>query len=405
MITFKQFLSEKALRPSVFAATIERLSGSAKMGFELEMWVPEDSDLLIISDEDSSNGDFKKTAEQAKDSLEDSLGYDVTINGDSAKGWVIVPDGSIQAPGVGCGIEIVSPPDPVEDSLADLRQMFRWMTKHDVITNSTTGLHLNLSIPEIKEKLDPLKLILFMGESHVLSSYDRKLNTYAKEHGADLIDTIKNTGKLPNDAAGLKRYATHALQDVKYRTVNLSKLKDGYLEFRTAGNENYHKKFDQVAGDVGRFLTVLELACDPDAEKQEYAKKIVKLFNAGRDAKGRGTNYSYTNSKPGSLEHLAEKSRVDLLKVAIDSENADRIKTRLMEIMFVIGHKINTGIVDTIPTKTVAEFKILYAKALKLAPEFADDIKDIRNDETVEGSTRDVRKANINTFIKAFNLK
>ena len=400
MITFKQFLSEKALRPSVFAATIERLSGSAKMGFELEMWVPEDSDLLIISDEDSANGDFKKTAEQAKDSLEDSLGYDVTINGDSSKGWVIVPDGSIQAPGVGCGIEIVSPPDPVEDSLGDLRQMFRWMTKHDVITNSTTGLHLNLSIPDIKEKLDPLKLILFMGEGHVLSSYGRKLNTYAKEHGADLIDTIKNTGKLPNDAAGLKRYATHALQDVKYRTVNLSKLKDGYLEFRTAGNENYHKKFDQVAGDVGRFLTVLELACDPDAEKQEYAKKLVKLFNAGRDAKTKPGEYSY-GIKPGTLESIVGKSTIDRLKMHIEDNRMTRAETVLGQIMDSVGYEIVTGKYEHIPVKAIAEFKVLYTKVVKNAilydaPDLLSQIrKNAYGDE----------KKNIDAFAKAFNLK
>lgn len=280
MITFKQFLGEKAMNPGVFTDTIERLSGSAKMGFELEMWVPEESDLLIIKDEDSSLGDFMKTAKEAQASLEDFIGYDVKIDGDTSKYWSVTADQSIQEGGVGIGIEVVSPPEPVEDSMANLKMMFRWMTKHEVITNSTTGLHINLSLPGLKEKLDPLKLILFMGESHVLASYERKFNAFAKEHGEDLMAEISRTGVLPKNASDLKHIASRALKFEKYRTVNLSKIEQGYLEFRTAGNTDYHKKFAQITSDVGRFLTILELACDPSAERKEYIKKLVKLFNS-----------------------------------------------------------------------------------------------------------------------------
>lgn len=286
MKTFKQFLDEAKMNSGTFASAIERLSSSAKLGFELEMWITEDSDFLIVADHDANVGDFKKTAELAKESLEDLLGVDVQVGTATVNSWRIVRDDSIEE-GVGndrlgVGIEIVSPPTPVEDGIGDLKQVLRWMTKNKVVTNSSTGIHLNLSIPEIKEKLDPLKLVLFMGEQHILKSYDREFNTYAKQHRDTLLAAIQQTGRLPNDAKGLMAIAGSALaKGEKSRTVNFRKLREGYLEFRTGGNTDYHKKFPQIESDIGRFLAVLEIACDPDAERKEYLKKLAKLFNAG----------------------------------------------------------------------------------------------------------------------------
>ena len=394
MITFKQFLDEARMSKGVFAAAIERMSGSAKMGFELEMWVPEESDLLIVSTQDSSKGDFMATAKMAKDSLEDLLGYSVRINGESINQWRIVPDGSIQEGGLGCGIEIISPPDPVEDSLGDLKMLFKWMVKHEVVTNSTTGLHLNLSIPDIKEKLDPLKLILFMGEAHVLKSYDRKLNTYAQEHRADLMAALSEYASKPESASMLKAMAGSALKKMKYRTVNLMKLDAGYLEFRTAGNTDYHKKLNQVTDDVGRFLTILELACDPEAEKQEYLKKLAKLFGASQTKKQddvganpRDTLQTFISSQAGGavwgrLEHAVE-----------DGTDA---KQALYTAMYWMGKLIYQK-QPNISTKMIAEFKTMLNKIHKHVPDAFEKAKTMFDNETEQNALK--------AFMKAFNLK
>lgn len=282
-MNFKDFLAEKALNDKVFKAAIERMSGDAKLGFELEMWVPEESGLLIISPEDSSIGDFNETAKQAKESLEDLLGTTFEIDTTNIDKWRIVQDNSIQDEGLGCGIEVISPPQPVEDALGDLKQCFKWMIKNDVVTNSTTGIHLNLSISDLKDKLDPVKLILFMGETHLLQSYERQTNSYAKKHYNDMIDGISRLGIIPKTADAMIERAYMAIKKEKHRTVNLGKLDKGYLEFRTAGNARYETKLNQIERDVGRFLTVIELACDPNAERKEYLKKIAKLYGKGRE--------------------------------------------------------------------------------------------------------------------------
>lgn len=394
MITFKQYLEEARMSKGVFAAAIERLSGSAKMGFELEMWVPEDSDLLIISHQDPNKGDFINTAQKAKESLEDLLGYSVRVNGESINQWRIVQDGSIQEGGVGCGIEIISPPDPVEDSLADLKMLFRWMTKHEVVTNSTTGLHINLSIPEIKEKLDPLKLILFMGEEHVLKSYDRKLNSYALKHRDDLMTALSEYASKPESVSMLKAMAGSALKKAKYRTVNLSKLDAGYLEFRTAGNADYHHKLNQVTDDVGRFLTIVELACDPEAEKKEYLKKLAKLFGAAQGKKHddiganpKDTLRTFVDSQSGGavwgrLEHAIEDG----------TDASDALYTAVYWMGKVLVSKR-----PNISTKMIAEFKTMLNKIHKKVPDAWEKAKPKFDNETEEGYLK--------AFMKAFNLK
>lgn len=375
-MNFKDFLAEKALNDKVFKAAIERMSSTAKMGFELEMWVPEESDLLIISPEDSSIGDFNDTAKEAKQSLEDLLGYSVYVNGKTITQWRIVPDSSIQEAGIGCGIEIVSPPDPVEDSLSDLRQLFKWMTKHEVVTNSTTGIHLNLSIPDLKEKLDPLKLILFMGEEHILRKYARETNAYAMKHLDDLVNHIEKLGVPPTNASVMLAKSYMILRTDKYRTVNLSKLEHGYLEFRTAGNENYHKKFNQLEADVGRFLAVLEIACDPDAERKEYLKKISKLFSKSSEKR--------TSSANKQLDDVLDTMTRQVRMSDAGEDSLDQVSHA---IRYAVKNVVDKG--GELPLKFRSEFLTLLGKIKKNEPSLIDNLRDRVS----------------STDLKAFNIK
>lgn len=400
-MNFKEYLAEKALNDKVYASTIERLGGTAKMGFELEMWIPEESDLLIIDDGDSSRGDYALTAAKAKQSLEDALGVDVTINGDNINDWRIVPDGSIQEGGTGTGIELVSPPTPVDDALGDLKQCFKWMSKHDVVTNSTTGLHVNLSIPGIWTRLDKLKLILFMGEQHVLKKYERELNTYAKAHYADMIDAIQKAGPGPKKASELNAIASKALQDIKYRTVNLSKLKSGYLEFRTAGNANYHKKFESIANDVGRFLTIIELACDPEAERKEYLKKLAKLFDQAKAP--------FAVAEDMGLEKFLHKfAGQGSYSVLVRNLTGDRGQSKdgwaeagLFSLVRSIGPELHKGLVPT--PRIIAEFKQLLQKAEKFTPDIIEKVKAL--EKTHQWDSKEKGNTYLKSFLKAFNLK
>jgi hypothetical protein len=73
--------------------------------------------------------------------------------------------------------------------------------------------------------------------------------------------------------------ARSVIDDAKFRSVNFSKLKNGYLEFRSIGGHGYHLKYNEITDTISRWISVIDLACDPDASRKEYVKKVAKLFN------------------------------------------------------------------------------------------------------------------------------
>lgn len=243
--------------------------------------------------DDSSDNWNSALSEDIADRLEHFIKRKVFVydeaHGSSADQFKIVPDSSINSGhgkdgnGKGFGFEIVTPPLPASESLNVLKDIFSFISDKDFETNSSTGLHVNLSIPNLPQKLDPVKLVLFTGDEHVLKMFSRSGNTFTKPQVEALIGAIAaNDGVLPSTKAQMN-YLLAALKATllntgKYTSVNFSKLRDyGYLEFRAAGNANYHKDFEKIFELVGRLLSALELACDPQAEKAEYLKKLYKL--------------------------------------------------------------------------------------------------------------------------------
>ncbi len=191
------------------------------------------------------------------------------------KGWDVVADGSIS--GDGQGAEVISPPTPLEAALEDLRSVFQMMYDYDIQTNSSTGLHINLSLPNL-DKLDPVKLVLFMGEEYALKLFGRLQNHYTQPQLDGIFSAIRGRGKLPSSGNAMIDIAVTGLKNSKYYSVNLSKLRNGYLEFRVAGGENYHLREHAVVATVMRFVSALELACNPAEERNEYIKKLSKVF-------------------------------------------------------------------------------------------------------------------------------
>ena len=60
-------------------------------------------------------------------------------------------------------------------------------------------------------------------------------------------------------------------------SINLSKYvlsAQNYIEFRSPGNKDYHKRFDDAKATVLNFANALTAACDPDARVEEYARAV-----------------------------------------------------------------------------------------------------------------------------------
>lgn len=229
----------------------------------------------------------------------------------SYKSWGVVDDGSVKQDGME-GVEVVSPPMKPSLAIIQMKNMFRFMKNNDFETNDTCGLHINVSVPNMAQKLDPLKLMLFMGEKYILDVFERNGNEFAVPLYLKLLREVRDTGfmhKYP------KKFieAAHELllKSGKYRTANLGKLiRNGYVEFRVAGGTDYHLKEKEITDAIGRFLTSIDLAMDPELERVEYIKKVSKLIDLLQKKAGR-TDFEISQYSDESVRSvMAEFKRV-----------------------------------------------------------------------------------------------
>jgi hypothetical protein len=185
------------------------------------------------------------------------------------------------------GLELVSPPMPLAQTFEYLDKVFSWAKKYKCRTDSSTGFHMGISIPnQNKANVDYLKFILFLGDEYVLSQFGREDNTYAQN-----MSTIIS-GNIPSDIQlekmfksmrnGMNSRAAKLLSNKlidnndKYVSVN---IKDNYIEVRSAGGEDYIKNVDKIKLTLMRYVRAMGIAADPEAEKNEYAKKVYKLLS------------------------------------------------------------------------------------------------------------------------------
>jgi len=174
-------------------------------------------------------------------------------------------------------IEIVSYPMPLPEMISDLEKTMKWIDTYGY-TNQSTGLHINMSIPN-SGKIDYTKLVLFLGDQHVLTQFDRSANEYA----ASAFDLLRDDTKATGDTAfihlksGLLDIAGQAIRERnsnKYTSVNMH---DTYVEFRSMGGD-YVGMWSEIKNNILRFAQALHVACDPELERKEYTLKLYKLL-------------------------------------------------------------------------------------------------------------------------------
>lgn len=475
MISFKQFLSEKAMNASEFSKTEARQGENALVGFEFECIVPEESRILanreinrdwvalnritdfnelseyfdidrkartslqreyndwvetkgedddiewenFVDDEygsvykfvktndldptygweadtgqasarvyieglnsEDSEGMEKETFANIENDLSNYLNANVTTAWRGAEehyargDWIVVPDRSISPNGFGIGAEINSPPQKLSKALKDLNTMFKWMSANGIETNGSTGLHINISMPGIQEA-DLVKLVLFMGDKFVLKQFNRLNNEYTRSQAQNILNNVSGNGKLPREASAMIKIARSALSNEKYSSVHIEKLKHGYLEFRIAGGAGYHLKHDLIRDTVLRFVTALELACDPNAERQQYLKKLTKIMDIAeegdmnRDLETRPIvdilDLAGNEDTSKMLDNLLKEAKAGKLDTPSGRDRASKwFKTVFLKDLF--RSLLELGI-KTTSSRQQAEFKVI-AKRLFVDPSF-----------------------------------
>jgi hypothetical protein len=280
--------------------------------------------LLQLEDyEDNEYGEdleYQQAADFLKPVLEQTMGAPVNIFQDYHQSvkkltdWYIEPDGSLNANNdEDATAEIVSPPLPAAQAVDALKRFYAMAAQLNLYTNSSTGLHINVSIPD---KLDVLKLAVFTGDQHVLQQFGRQDSDYAVSSqqaiagrvagGSPVLKT--KTKKTPGvlgqpktqttlDVKSLQRIAQDATGDHTASISNNGK----YISFRHAGGD-YLQDYTSVFNVVGRFIRAMIIASDPTAYAQEYQTKLAKLAGtspaASQNAVPAMVQYIRTNGMP-----------------------------------------------------------------------------------------------------------
>lgn len=231
--------------------------------------------------------------------------------------WIMEPDPSIEADEDGsAGVEIISPPMELEAGLEKMREFFEWMQSYGAGTNSSTGFHVGVSLPEQQMKtLDWLKVIVLLGDEYVLEKFNRQSNTYTNSSLLKVVSSIR-TSKNENDVLTLfsqmkqdfnalsKKLMKEVVNQNKYVSVN---IKDNYIEFRSMGGD-YIDELDTVTNMIMRYAAVMSVAADPNAAKEEYAKKLYKLIDRSVRPEYASTVQIFSLLASGKMPKAAAKS-------------------------------------------------------------------------------------------------
>jgi hypothetical protein len=282
-------------------------------------------DLLEIIDKteyfSSDDDKYSMIAKALQPVLSNAVGKKVHVFGEyheknkNSTDWYIEPDGSLgtKIEG-GSGVEIVTPPLNAREAMEALKQFYALAKQYDFMTDETTGLHINMSIPKT---LDPMKLALFLGDQYVLKSFGRENSDYAEsvlrklkgesyKYTAVDIKTKKDKSVSNLLFKELQATAREVMDD---HTVSISGENEKYFSFRHAGGD-YLADMGKVINTVGRFARAMLIASDPNAYREEYIKKLTQLIGPSAP-----NPYTLRQSKKEENYTGLQLARVNLVKL------------------------------------------------------------------------------------------
>jgi hypothetical protein len=173
---FEATIDEVNMSPSALADFAKtEFAQSMNAGFETEIIVPDNGGQAISIDIANAIG-MPVKYNKGYHGVERGPGY-----------FILEPDSSIGQDDDSdlkhgeTGLELVSPPMPLTQCLEYLDKVFNWANKYGCRTDSSTGFHMGISIPnQSKANVDYLKFILFLGDEYVLKDFGREDNEYAQ---------------------------------------------------------------------------------------------------------------------------------------------------------------------------------------------------------------------------------
>ena len=246
--------------------------------------------------DDEREGSGEREWEEIADEISQVTGMETQVStsyhGQRGDFFVIEPDSSLSPDSdADSGIEVISPPMPLNQAVESLKNLLSWASKDEAYTNNSTGLHMGVSLPDLGGDVDYVKLILFLGDEYVLNQFNRAYNTYCRSALAHIRDQVKANSRAVNTEevlALLRKGVVDVASQMVRQHVGRDKftsvhIKQGYLEFRSAGNDylaTAKTDLDKILNTMLRYARAMKIAGSPDAHRQEYLKKLYKLVDS-----------------------------------------------------------------------------------------------------------------------------
>lgn len=273
-------------------------NSNGKIGFEIEGIFP-----YQITSFDAGNED-DDTYEIDEDELNFTNRQQMLDLLNEEFDWIhdVIEDNSIHPRTGYFGAEIITEPVEMSKCVQKLMKLLDTLqTKFKMETNSSTGLHINISMKGTDDlEMDTLKLLMFLGENHFLTKWGRHDNRYAQPWSSiikknEMFFSEEDLSDVKKFIVAANKMMRHHNAKSKYSTFNVLKLFNGYIEFRIAGGIDYHKQREMIETSILSFTRALSIACDPNAYVQDYYKKVGKLISEIRDFSDANTDNTIFN--------------------------------------------------------------------------------------------------------------
>ena len=334
---------------------------------------------------------YRQGAEMINDTMSPTFGTMTVFNRyhESTKAldrWYIEPDRSLTPKPGDTSCEIVGPPTPAEKAMTDLRSFYSLANSLKLYTNKSTGLHVNVSIPD---SLDVLKLAVLLGDQYVLQSFGRANSRFA----VSVLQSLKDRTFVPQNLADFQKKMTNLVNSISgdhFASINWN---GKYVSFRQAGGD-YLENQTQIENTVGRFVRAMVIASDPAAYRDEYMKKLAAM---APDAPGRATRSDARISARTNGIWVVEREAVITGRVGAKAHhnmvrNAERRFTGCTTVVvpnsdgaksaLLTASGLKTQTREKLATLPVANFfhVIIVKKDMKPAPEVSTPAFAIYND-------------------------
>lgn len=235
--------------------------------------------------------------------------------------YSLEPDPSVTSDEHNLGMELISPTQTVEDTFVDMDNIINWARRYGVTTDSSTGLHMNVSLNDRSmEDLDYVKLVLLVGDDYLLHRFDRFFNPTAKR-SLDYIDKMIQSRKDPEEfmqqvRANMTAAAGKTVVEGETEKHISVHVKSTHVEFRSPGNDWLNVPVDELKATVHRFVVALDAAMDPTKHRQEYLKKLSKFVGNYTD------RIDIVNLYVNSVAGMKQGEQADLKKQLLKRSRA-----------------------------------------------------------------------------------